>query len=562
MASVTRLGPFVIHPVRDAEPPSTPTAMPKVTARFDAYDAKQSTPVPSASSEVTIPSRPIFDTAPSAIDLATQLRRAIVGLTGHRDERAIVSLLREAATTPGGVGAALYELALTDPSLPDKMVRDVADRSLTDRLSGRSDTVTNLWSALSMPGTPPSDHAAAVRALRARAIQLASRTNPTVRTYVTDRLQRTDGPVTAFGSNIERLEPRRHSGPTFGEKLVKAGVAAFDQGPLSQAINSLTGTYNPQTKSEIARVLASPPVKDASGQPVKLGDITVMVNGTFNLSPSAALVFRAAQHSGKVVIAGANANGPDALKLRELTEIRGEPIPASLKGKIFGIGNLEPTFMTWPQASDLLLEQLDALSTQLGGALQDPSVKTTMLAFSSGALSAVAARRRLEDAGHGNVVDQLVTVAGALGGSPFAEAIDDQSDLATGRPWASRLGPVMGRLLQTLDAETGRAMFNSTDPDAVAHWREELKLTPDLVNLAYVASADGADQSKVEPLFKLNHTLLQKVPGLASTENDGMVYADQKAWAQRVVKDPVAKTHLLEWKDPATLDVVLNALAA
>lgn len=575
MTSIRRTN--VAPPPSVSAPTKTePTAAaPSAPTQVDAFGKPAATQAP-VSTPIASSNWAAFDERPTATDLARRIRDLVSGPTGRRDEKAILSLLAEAKAADGGVPAVLYELKLFSLGLVDKLVLDVADRSVRDRFSrGPSESVEKLWSALGLPGTPPKNHGDAETALRKQALTLASRDNADVRAYATARLRRTDGPVRAFGLELDRLEPRSPAtGERLGEKVMSAMLRAVDQGPLASLTATLTRTYDPSTKEELAKVLAAKPVTGKSGQPVSLGDVTVMVNGTFNMLPSAAMVFRAAQHSGAVVLAAANSNGPDGQKLRPLTEIRGVPVPPELKGKIWGIGNFEPTFMTWPQGSDLLLEQLQAVSTQFASMqAQNPALagkasleasQTTLVGFSSGALSAASARARLETAGKPGIVDRVVTIAGALGGSPFADTVDTASDVGDpNRDTAAvKAAPLVGRLLQTLEPEVGRAVFESTDPGHVASWREELGLQRSHVDLAYTASTDGArgpGRSKVEPLFRINSALLDRVPGQHGG-NDGMVYDDPDAYALRVVKDPEAKTHLLEWKDPATLDVILHAL--
>ncbi len=569
------LGAPVVSGPRPAASVTPAAAQP--TAPADSFNPVVAPPPPSTRELVTGPGKPVFDAAPSAIHTADALAKLISGPTGQSDEKKILALLTEAKSAEGGIPAVLFELKLHSLGLPDKLVRDVADRSLSDRFhrgltspfrpAGPSDEAKALWNLLEPGGEIPQDSKAALKALRGQAISLSSRENPDVQQYSAARLLRTDGPVKAFGVELGRLEPKpTATGQSLGDRTLKAALTQVDEGALGKLTNKLTGTYDPSTKAEISKVLASPKIPGAS-----LGDLSVMVNGTFNMQPSAALVFRAAQHSGAVVLASSNPIGADGYRLRELTEVRGVPVPPELKGKIWGVGNMDPTFITWPQASDLLVEHLEVISTRFAAMKQAnpelaslPSMrdaKTTVIGYSAGALSVVTARKRLEDAGQKGVIDQVVTIAGALGGSPFADTVDSKEDLEdpTRHSLAVKLGPAVGRMIQLLDPKLGRAMFEGTDPDAVASWRRELGLTPALVDLAYAASAEGGG-SKVEPLFKLNAAVLGRVPG-APAGNDGMVYADPSAFAQRVVKDPEPKTHLLEWKDPATLDVVLRALA-
>lgn len=562
------MGPPAVSGPRPALSPSDTRE--KVTAPADAFvKTPSSASSPDLREVVTGPSKAVgFDAAPPAIQLADELAKLVSGATGHGDEKKILALLTEAKQAEGGIPAVLFELKLKSLGLPDKLVRDVADKSLSDRFHrGPSDEAKALWKLLEPSGEIPKDAKAATKALRSQVLALSSRENPAVKEYSTARLLRTDGPVKAFGIELGRLEPKpTATGQSLGDKTLRTALGQIDGGAMGTLTNKLTGTYDPSTKAEVAKVLASPKIPNAS-----LGDVSVMVNGTFNMQPSAALVFRAAQHSGAVVLASSNPIGADGYRLRELTEVHGVPVPPELKGKIWGVGNMEPTFMTWPQASDLLVEHLDVISNQfasmkaanpeLASLPSMKDAKTTVVGFSSGALSVVTARKRLEDAGQKDVIDQVVTIAGALGGSPFADTVDSPEDLddPTRGSLAVKLGPAVGRMIQMLDPKLGRAMFEGTDPDAVAGWRRELGLTPELVDLAYTASAEGGG-SKVEPLFKLNSAVLGRVPG-ASSGNDGMVYADQSAYARRVVKDPEPKTHILEWKDPATLDVVLKALA-
>ena len=252
---------------------------------------------------------------------------------------------------------------------------------------------------------------------------------------------------------------------------------------------------------------------------------------------------------------------------------RGPLLPSTLKVQLISFdgdrGNLAPESLTWPQASDVLLEQLDDVSQQFG-LLQKASpalarktlrsAETTVVGFSAGAPAVAAARARLEAAGVTDGIDRVVTLAGALAGSPFSDAVNVPADLTDPDQHAAaeRFAPGMGRLLQAVDPLGGRATFESTDPDAMAAWRRELGLTAHHVDLAYAASAQGGG-ARTEPLFALNHALLSRV-GSVGEDNDGMLPARPEGLARAVVHDATPKTHLMVWRDPATLDVVLRAL--
>ncbi|MBX7096799.1 MAG: hypothetical protein K1X89_03720 [Myxococcaceae bacterium] len=517
-----------------------------------------------AAARASVPARPVFDAAASPVDEAGRLAQLLEGPTGRRDERRILALVGEAATGQLGVGPVLYELSRHGARLPDKVVRDVVDGRSADA------SVAALWSALRLQGSPPAARDEAVKLLRAQAMALASRENPAVRAYLLAHLARTETPLTAFGAQLSRLESSRRDGGGLAKALMDKALAGSLHGPLAHALAVVTGTYDPSTKDEAARVLASPAVRGRSGAWASLGDVTVLVNGTFNLGPSAAFLFRAAQHTrGAVIVAGSNTSGPDGHRLRPLTEVEGVPVPPELRGKLWAIGNLAPESLTWPQASDVLVEQLEDLSQQFGAlragapGLKNKtlrSAETTVVGFSAGAPAVVAARARLEAAGVKDAIDRVVTLSGALGGSPFSDAVNAPADLTDPdqHTAAERFAPGMGRLLQALDPEGGRATFESTDPDSMAAWRRELGLEARHVDLAYAASAKGGGD-KVEPLFALNHALLARVDGVGE-DNDGMVPAHPEGLAREVVHDATPKTHLMVWRDPATLDVVLRAL--
>jgi hypothetical protein len=514
-----------------------------------------------------------------AMKIAREIELAMGARSAFTPKSRILDLLQQSDSAEGGVGPALFELKLRAPQIVDKLVRRLTQRNVNDVLDGQSlgKQGLELWSLFGMRGAVPERREDAVRALRSRAQQLASRQNREVRSYARDRLEMTDGSIRSFNEQFQRLEPMRrvdHFRP--GEKTLGLVFAAMERGPMSRLADAVLGVYDPGSSKVLARVLSAPKVTDASGAEKSFGDLTVLVNGSFNMMPSPAFVFRTAMHTeGAVVIASSNPAGPDAHRLRELSNVQGVPVPAELRGKIWAIGNLEPSFMTWPQATDLLLEQLGDLNDAFGrlraarpALANKPNLKAatlTLVGFSSGAMSAVAARKELETHGLGTVVDRLVTVAGALSGSPFADVVDSPADLRdhSRSSWAVRLAPLMGTALEGLDHQTGRAMFNSTDPDAIASWRHELGLGASLVDLAYVATADSetkAYPSRVEPWMRMNVALLNHVEGHEGNHTDGMVYDEAAPFAQEVVKDPLAKTHVMEWKDPDTVDVILRAL--
>lgn len=369
--------------------------------------------------------------------------------------------------------------------------------------------------------------------------------------------------VEVAGARIARLDraaTRTWEG-TFGQRALEAAYAFYDKTAVTRWVHTLFRKHDTDTAEEVQRALATPAPRDATGAPKSFGDVTVVVNGMLNLVSTPAAMFRiAANTRGPLVIASSNPAGADGYRLRPLEELWGVPVPEALKGKLFALGDLSPNMIPWPQASDLFLEHLSVIDRQFAqlkaaspAALEHVSdlraAEVTVLGYSQGAVSAAAARKRLEDAGREGLIDRVISVAGAFEGTVFAndERAEDTSPIAA---WASR---ALARVLEQVNAADGRRMIGAMDPDYVAQMVESLQLTPELVDVAYQSSTEGDGERRwLEPFFTLTGKLF-------GGSNDGVIRAESPFGA-RVVEDELAKTHLVAWKDFRTFDRILEVL--
>ncbi len=513
---------------------------------------------------------------PVPAELARSISDWVRGPTGHAAEQAILDLLEKANAVPNGLASTFYELSRIDGRLPEKMIRDVADRSISDRLHGReqSPEALKLWSML-MDGAPvPRSRDAMLFGLLARAMEIGSISEPAVATYARERLRDTDGQLSVFGATLDRLDRRKASQKgTFGNRALNFAYHFYDKTRLTHVLNTLMGTHDTESPAEVQRALTSPKVRGADGVEKSLGDVTVLVNGMLNLEPTAPMMFRLARHTaGPVILASSNPDGADGYRLRELTEIWGVPVPPELKGKLWAIGDVSATMITWPQGSDLLIEHLGIIDAQfaalkaanpkLAGVDSFRAAKTTVVGYSQGALSATAARKRLEDAGLPDVIDNLIAVAGDFAGTPFADGVDSAEDLQAGQGHSgpnARVAQTLEKILAQVDGEEGARTFESNDPDFVRRMSQSLGLSSDLVDVSYYAKA-SSPTDKVEPIFGSAARLLEWALGNRGHGSDGVILTGESQLGRKVVMDESPKSHLMIWKDQDTVDRILEAL--
>lgn len=373
-------------------------------------------------------------------------------------------------------------------------------------------------------------------------------------------------PIEILGVKLERLDApaNRTWLGTFGQRALDAAYTFYDGAKVGQWVEKLFHQHDSDAPQEVQAALAAPIPKDSNGQPKSFGDVTVLVSGMLNLPSTPAAMFRLAQLTkGPLVIASSNPGGADGYRLRPLTELYGAPVPPELQGKLFAIGDLSPNMLPWPQGSDLMLEHLAVLDAQfaqlksknpaLQGFSQLSDAELTVVGYSQGAVSAAAARKRLDDAGRPQLIDRVVSVAGAFEGTTFADGGAPKPKHGLTRFLQAGLARVLGQVNHT----DGRRTLGSMDPDYLAEMKKQLGLRPELVDVAYVTNAEAqGPRGFTEPFFELAGKLIGRATGQA---NDGVVGVEQP-FGRKVVRDETPKTHLALWKDFRTFDRILEGL--
>ncbi|MDX2009294.1 MAG: hypothetical protein SFW67_03840 [Myxococcaceae bacterium] len=481
-----------------------------------------------------------------------------------RDEQ-ILGILEGLRGKPAELSATFYELARHGAGLAARLVTSVAAPTILECLSGAGDAdLRRLWSALS-PNTPfePADARAE---LQRRALALGSRANPAVGTYLSQKLRAGAGPLTAFGASFDRLmeKPSADWTGTVGQRLYESFIRAYAS-PLAA---TLSGIADVNASTEVQRALEEPPITGRNGAPKKVSDVAVLVNGWFNFATSAPAVFRLARHSGAVVIASSNPHGPEGYRLRALTHVDGVPVPPELKGTIWAIGDLSPNLMSWPQASDLLIEHLEVVDREFGrlraaapALAKVPSFrdgKTVVFGHSQGGPAAMAARDRLQRAGRSDVIDGLVGVCSSTRGADLADGLDSPDDVGRSQAMAS----LSSSLVELLASNEGRLSLETNDPDFHAAMRSQYGWDPKaLIDLSYVSQLNAADRGKTEPFLALAARLAGHRPGPGGwVASDGLVSTASSREARNVVIDSAPKTHLLAWQDQDSWNRILQEL--
>jgi hypothetical protein len=222
---------------------------------------------------------------------------------------------------------------------------------------------------------------------------------------------------TALGTQFTKLTPvETPVHKRFGDKFLDVVYRLYDKTKFSSFLDKLAKKHDPDALIEVQKAQATPLVKQANGSTAALGDVTVVVNGLLNLNTTPATLFRMAEYTnGPLIVASSNTNGKEAFHLRPLEEIWGEKVPAHLKNKIFIIGEFAPNIVPWTDATDILLKQLDVVNQQFGSlnnsgvkAKSLEEAKVTLMGYSQGALTALAARRALNENGKGAFIDSLI----------------------------------------------------------------------------------------------------------------------------------------------------------
>jgi hypothetical protein len=193
--------------------------------------------------------------------------------------------------------------------------------------------------------------------------------------------------------------------------LVKAGLAALDR--------AMFGVKDWRSEAEALETLKRPLAKTGSPQP--FGPLSLMVPGGANYPGSAAALFRAAQYSGRVVMAYQNLTDPKMNELREVKAgemIEGVPLPAKLadKHKVFAVGSPEPCLAGLEQSADNLLFTLAQMVKQKDLLGVDPlEVGATVIGHSEGAAAVVVAAEKAHEAGVGQLFGKVVSLGGGIG---------------------------------------------------------------------------------------------------------------------------------------------------
>jgi hypothetical protein len=218
------------------------------------------------------------------------------------------------------------------------------------------------------------------------------------------------GTIDVGGHEVPRAGPPQT--PLNGAQVetLKLALKGLDFAPTS------LGYKDWRSADTAAAAVATPPVSSKSGDPQPFGPLTIVKPGGSNFTPSPAYLFRAAQYSGKLVLAYQNASDPSKNTLRPVDEIQGVPVPDSLRGKIFAIGSEDPAVVSIEQASDNFVAELGQMEQQKDMLGVDPlSAHATVLSHSEGCADAVLTRRRLDEAGLGGAIGKLVTVGSGVG---------------------------------------------------------------------------------------------------------------------------------------------------
>lgn len=484
---------------------------------------------------------PPFDSAQAA----TRLADAIRGPTSRRDGREMVKVLNE-AKAHGQLGVVLRELRHLDAALVKKLVTDIADAE---------PNAAALWAVFGGAGASPSAGGDGVGELTRRVLQasLPSASDHGDWFYASTQ----EAPLHVFGAAIPAIA-RHDTWNTergSGEKFLEGLYRFYDKSKLTQLAARAFRKENPDTPESIQAALTTPLAKTPTGESASLGDVTVVVNGLLNLNTTPAMLFRLARYSREaLVVASSNPHGEDGFRLRPLTEVWGTPVPDDLKGKLWAIGDWSPNLIPWTDASDVLLAQLEAMKS---GFPELAASDVTVLGYSQGALTAALTKKRLEDAGVTGVIDRVVSVSGSLSGTPFADDVDDTSDIGREHPEAVR---GVSQVLARIDSQTGRRAIQENDPEFVERARASLGLGPECFDVAYGTKAD-LNGAGVEPFFKMTRSMMTGAAP-AGTPADGVVFTVNPGDAKFVAVDSTPKTHLFTWKDWNTADRLAEAVSA
>lgn len=289
------------------------------------------------------------------------------------------------------------------------------------------------------------------------------------------------GAIALAGKSVPRLA----AAPTPPAKAKQAAVNFFFDSVLTplgkttttaDALGLFVKTTNWRTTAYAKTAVATPLVPGGEKKP--FGKLTLMRPGLGNIGFSPASVFRAAQYSDKLVVAYTGRGTGAQRTLRPATEIEGVPVPPSLKGKIFVIGDPDHNLINYLQSSDVLLEQMEAMRQSGAQYGIDPlRSKATLIGHSQGGLDGALTRKRLEEAGFKDAIGRLVAVGSPFRGSNCADQL---------------LGLASGTLAASLDGDDGMRAIKQLDPEPTKKWFG--KAEERLVDLSYSGRISGSPE--------------------------------------------------------------------
>ncbi len=303
-----------------------------------------------------------------------------------------------------------------------------------------------------------------------------------------------------------------------------------------------------RSDAAVAAAVAKPKV--AEGSP--LGPLTIYRPGLGNTAPGPAQIARLAQYTDKLVIAFANPGKGAEQKLRPVTEVDGVALPPELLGKVFAIGSPDNIAISWEQASDLFVDQLETLR-RAGIDLEE--TPATIWAHSQGGMDATKTRSRFEAAGKGGLFRDVFAMASPMRGSPVADEVI--AGIAT-EAGAAMLG------------SQAMAAVNALDPDYVpTSLNESEQKHLDFSLVGHMESGE-AGQADLRMPFKITDKAIEmvKLPAALISgdadlkENDGLVTVASQKFGRAIATLPKSYDHAGVAEDPAVVDFGIEQLLA
>lgn len=359
------------------------------------------------------------------------------------------------------------------------------------------------------------------------------------------RPKKKSGEISIFGASIPRIAPPIETPNALENKVADLLGGLFaNKGPLA----------DPKIKDyrDVASVRAA--ISAPLDGPVNaFGPLTIYRPGLGNTAPGPAQIARMAMYTDKLIIAYANPGKGEDAKLRPVTEIDGVPLPPELIGKVFAIGSPKNLMISWEQASDAFLEQLESMknSKYLQG-IDLMNAKATVLAHSQGGRDAVETRARLEEAGFVNTIGALGTMNTPFWGSP----VSDETMAGILTEGGERLAH-----LQSMGA------INALDPDYMKARPRDPRLVD--VSLVGQTEAGAAGRSDIRRFFKFSEKAIELSKSFASLfkgadarKNDGLVTVESQKFGRDQVILEKSYDHAGIAEDPSVADVLARHIAA